>query len=654
MRKFLFFFHIVFPLLLFAQQQKKENKLIETGQFSKQKRSELADVTRIITESEIRLRGANNLKDILIMETGGIFSYDELKGWQFKWHGSSKGNILVLIDGLPFRSGQFDENDMQQIPLDNVSRIEIVENPEGVSYGPSAIMTVINVVSKSTQEKVYKPSLRFQSYNPGGIYTNLTLGRRTTENFFRFSSSVDAFAGVQGNDSSRVLQWLPYTRLNNQIYFSHKILQYMDISVGFNNMYEQKTQLGYPYPQTVRAYDREIKTNNNTLTAGLKGKLTRFYSLQGELQLMNYSRKNSLFLKDISNSEQMAVNDTSLNDTIIYNYVFSRWVLTEENKNKKLNYQMGFDLASTADRFKPKVNNIAQIITTTSLFGRVKYKPINELRMDAGFRLPYSSQYKTKALWDIKINYKFTSLVHFKFMIARSTKAPTFDQMFATYLTNGYSIKRNLNLTDESAMSYHYSLYYKVDNLFIEPGFFSYNFKDGIELVADKTTPSRLVHNNIIEKKIIGTRVNAEYSSKYVDLNIRMCLTSNNHFANLYDRSFFYSEIYSNLTFKIPNLDFNVCYINKFTSNRGYMGLDPIQGPLTYFNNNFNLGDVVIEKFFSKKTIIIRGGVKNIFNVVNINSYTLPIDITGTEIPNRFVTPLLQGINYFFELHINL
>ena len=104
--RFLLCLVFMFPLLLFAQSKSKDNAMIETGQFTKVKQSDLADVTRVITEAEIRLRGANNLKDILIMETGGIFNYDAVKGWQFQWHGSTKGNILILIDGLPFRSGQ--------------------------------------------------------------------------------------------------------------------------------------------------------------------------------------------------------------------------------------------------------------------------------------------------------------------------------------------------------------------------------------------------------------------------------------------------------------------------------------------------------------------------------------------------------------------
>lgn len=645
-------FLIGFPFLLFAQSKNKDNALFETGQFKKVKQSDLAEVTRIITESEIRLRGANNLKDLLIMETGGIFKYEAQKGWQFQWHGSTKGNILILLDGLPFRSVQFDEMDLQQIPLDNVSRIEITENPQGVSYGSSAIMGVINIISKTTQMGVNKPSLRFQGYNPGSFYSNVNFGRRFSENYFRFNNSVDAFAGRQGNDSGRVLQWLPYTRVNNQFFFSHKILQYMDVSIGFNNLYESKTQLGYPFPQTVRAYDRETKTNNNFIYAGLKGKLTQNYSLQGDLQFMDYRRKNTMYLKDVVSARQEAVNDTSLNDTIRYTLAYSRWVISQKDKNKEINYDGGFDIASTKDRYKTTVNNVPQVNTTTSLFINLRYTGIKKALFYGGFRLPYSSKYKTKPLWDFKINYKLTREWSFKFMVARSTKAPTFDQLFATYLTNGYSIKRNLNLTDESAISYHYSLLFKKNNLTVEPGFFNYFFNNGIELVEDNSSTSRLVHKNLSKKKTIGTRINITYQSRNIDLNLRGILTGNNYFANLFDQQLFYTEVYSNFTFKIPRYNLAVCYVNKLTSERGYMTLDAAKGPQTFFNHSFYLADAVIEKSFSKKTLTLRGGIKNIANIKNISSFYLPDITSGT--PQPFTTSLLSGRNYFLELNINL
>ena len=522
-------------------------------------------------------------------------------------------------------------------------------------------MGVINLISKTTQEKVYKPSLRFQGYNPGSFYSNVNLGRRTTENFFRFSSSVDAFAGRQGNDSGRVLQWLPYTRVNNHIYFSHKILQYMDVSIGFNNLYENKTQLGYPYPQTVRAYDRQTKTNNNSIYIGIKGKLTRKYNLQGDLQWMNYRRYNTLFLKDVFTAQQKAVNDTALNDTIRYTLVYGRCVISQGDKNKQVNYHAGFDFASTMDRYKHTVNNVIQSNSTTSLFFILRYSGIKNMLLFGAFRLPYSSKYKTKPLYEAKMNFKFTPVVSFKFMVARSTKAPTFDQMFATYLTNGYSIKRNLNLTDESAVTYHYSLLFKKDKIFVkednitvEPGFFNYFFKDGIELISDKNDPGRLVHKNLSEKKTIGTRINIAYQSTYWDLNFRGILAGNNHFANLFDKQLFYTEVYSNFTFKIPNSGLSFCAIIKHTGQRGYMALDAVNGPQTFFNHSFNLADAVLEKSFSKKTIMLRGGIKNIFNVKNSDSFLLTTDSAGGQQQQPFTNALMNGRNYFIELNINI
>lgn len=653
-QRLIFYLFFMLPTLLLAQSKASDIARFETGQFKKVKQNDLADVTRVITESEIRLRGANNLKDILLMEVGGIFSYDALKGWQFQWHGSSKGNILLLIDGLPFRSVQFDEMDLQQIPLDNISRIEIIENPQGVSYGSSAIMGIINIISKATQMKVYKPTLRFQGYNPGSFYSNVNLGRRTTEDYFRFSSSVDAFAGRQGSDSGRVLHWLPYTRVNNQIFYSHKVLQYMDVSIGFNNLYENKTQLGYPFPQTIRAYDREIKTNNNTLYFGVKGKLTQYYTLQGDLQLMDYRRHNTLLLKDVLSARQIPVNDTALNDTIHYTYIFSRWVLSQSDKNKALNYQAGFDISSTNDKYKPVVRNVNQVNTTTALFINLSYKGIQNLNLHGGLRLPYTSKYKTKVLWDLKSIYRFSPLLSLKFMVARSTKAPTFDQLFATYLTNGYSIKRNLNLTDESVMSYHYSLSLQKKTFQVEAGFFNYFFKNGIELVNDKYSPGRLIHKNISEKKTIGTRINLAYENRYVDVNVRGVFTGNNYFANLFDKQLFYSELYSSLGLKWPEQGAKIFYISKLTSERGYMLLEANGNINTYFLNPYYLADAIVEKEFNKSSLLIRLGVKNIFNIKSVSSFYLNESVIGSPQQEPFNTPLLGGTNYFIELNINL
>ncbi len=646
--RLIFFLFAFIPSLLIAQSDNV--RMFETGQFKNSIQTELADVTRIISESEIRLRGANNLKDILMMETGGVFNYDPQKGWQFQWHGSTKGNILILIDGLPFRSVQFDEMDLQQIPLDHVSRIEITENPQGVSYGSSAIMGVINIISKTTQQKVYKPSIRVQGYTPGSFYSNLNLGRRTTKTFFRFSSAIDANAGKQGNDSGRVLQWLPYTRITNQLSYSQKVLKHLDATFGFSNLYENKTQTGYPFQGSNRAIDHVFIHHSNALYATLKGNLTKNFRMQVDLYLQDFRRQNTLILKNILTAEQLAINDTLLNDTVHYTLAFSRWVLLQNDKNKPFTYQGGFDISSTVDQYKNTVNNVHQSNTTSSLFINLNYSGIKNLRLNSGVRLPYSSKYKTKPIWDFKLNYKITEEWFMKFIVAQATKAPTFDQMFATYLTNGYSIKRNLNITDEQVLSIHYSILFKKNNLSIEPGFFNYFFKNGIELVTDKVQPNRMIHQNISEKRTIGTRINILFQNKFVDLNLRGILTGNNYFANLFDRQLFYTEAFMNVTFKVPRAGLNICYVNKICSERGYMIMDAQKQTQTYFNPQFYLADAVIEKLFNKKTIALRGGVKNIMNIKNLHSFYLPT----LSNPEYFSSVLLSGRSLFFELNITL
>ncbi|NUM32594.1 MAG: TonB-dependent receptor [Bacteroidetes bacterium] len=642
------------PLCVLSQISTTNSESIETGQFKKVKHYELADVTRVINENEIKLRGANNLKDLLIMETGAIFKYDKIKGWNFLWHGSAKNNIMVLIDGLPFRTYFFDENDPQQIPLDNVLRIEIIENPQGVAYGSNAITCVINLIFKTAQHKVYKPSLKLQGYYPGSFYSNVSIGRKTTENFFRYSGSIDAFSGINGTDSGRVLHWLPYTRVNNQLVFSHKVLQYMDATVGFNNLIEQKTQLGYPLPASFTAYDREIKYNVNTVFASLKGRLTRYYNLQADMQFFKYRRFNTLYLKDIVTSTQTEVNDTSLNDTIKYSGFFSRIVLSKNNKNNDFNYLAGFDVTTVADSYNPIVNKVYQKNSNTALFAIASYKPINRLILYFGLRLPYNTKFKSKPLLDLKLNLKFNENFRLKAMIARSSKSPDFDQIFATYLTNGFSIKRNLNLMEEDIISYHYSFFIKTKYFTAEPGFFSYNFKNGIELLTDPYNPGRLVYRNVSEKKIIGSRLNFMLQSKYADVNLRIIYTGNNHLANLYNGMFFFQETYINVIFKIPLYNLNFCYTGKSISKYGYMAIDNQKGDLAHFIGKYYLADAVFEKSFNKKTISLKAGFRNIFNVKNINAYSQPIEYTGKEDKTNYIIAMLPGRTVFFELNINL
>lgn len=124
---------------------------------------ELADIPAnitIISEKEISNSNAKNIPELLRSEVGVQVS--DIVGNQRSYTVDLRGfgetsalNTLVLIDGR--RVNQFDLSgvDWSQLPLDQVSRIEIVRGGRGsVLYGDNATGGVINIITKEGAEGV--------------------------------------------------------------------------------------------------------------------------------------------------------------------------------------------------------------------------------------------------------------------------------------------------------------------------------------------------------------------------------------------------------------------------------------------------------------------------------------------------------------------
>ena len=82
--------------------------------------------------------------------------------------GYSRGvgsRVLVLLDGLPYTTGDTGEINWETIPMFEVERLEIVKGAGSALYGSSALGGVINVI---TREAPSIPELRFRAFS--GLY----------------------------------------------------------------------------------------------------------------------------------------------------------------------------------------------------------------------------------------------------------------------------------------------------------------------------------------------------------------------------------------------------------------------------------------------------------------------------------------------------
>jgi outer membrane receptor for ferrienterochelin and colicins len=83
--------------------------------------------------------------------------------------GYSRGvgsRVLILIDGLPYITGDTGEIPSEIIPMFQIDRIEVVKGAGSALYGSSALGGVINVITKEISET---PELHFRLFS--GIYT---------------------------------------------------------------------------------------------------------------------------------------------------------------------------------------------------------------------------------------------------------------------------------------------------------------------------------------------------------------------------------------------------------------------------------------------------------------------------------------------------
>ncbi len=132
---------------------------IEVTSVSKksEKISQAAAAIFVITPEDIRRSGATNIPDLLRMVPGLDVSQINANDWAVSARGFNQqfsNKLLVLVDGravyTPLLGGV--NWDTQDMPLEDIDRIEVIRGPGATVWGANAVNGVINIVSKSAKD----------------------------------------------------------------------------------------------------------------------------------------------------------------------------------------------------------------------------------------------------------------------------------------------------------------------------------------------------------------------------------------------------------------------------------------------------------------------------------------------------------------------
>jgi iron complex outermembrane receptor protein len=186
-------------------EQLMDVDVVEVTSVSRQTRplAETAAAAFVISAEDIRRSGATNIPEALRMAPGVEVARIDANKWAVSIRGSNgrfSDKLLVMIDGMsvymPFSCNVF--WDTQDIPLDDIARIEVIRGPGGAIWGANAVNGVINIITKHARDTQGTLVSLAGGSQPGATGTARYGGRIGEQTFYR------AFVrGLAQGDSAR-------------------------------------------------------------------------------------------------------------------------------------------------------------------------------------------------------------------------------------------------------------------------------------------------------------------------------------------------------------------------------------------------------------------------------------------------------------------
>lgn len=169
--------------VLAEKEVKLEETVITTENFETSVQETPKNIT-IVTSEEIANKGANTVAEALkgvpginISTLDGGEATIDLRGYG----ATGSQNTLILIDGIPMNNIQGSGYYISLIPVEMIEKIEVIPSGGAVMYGDGATGGVVNIITKSPQNRENYGSLGFEVGSWGTTKGNLNYGTKVNK-----------------------------------------------------------------------------------------------------------------------------------------------------------------------------------------------------------------------------------------------------------------------------------------------------------------------------------------------------------------------------------------------------------------------------------------------------------------------------------------
>lgn len=133
------------------------NTKVESAARKQQAMSNTAAAVFVITAEDIRRSGALSIPEVLHMAPGVEVARVSNNKWAVSirgFNGYMANKLLVLVDGRSIYSSLYGGViwESENMPLQEIERIEVIRGAAGVAWGSNAVNGVINIITKRAQD----------------------------------------------------------------------------------------------------------------------------------------------------------------------------------------------------------------------------------------------------------------------------------------------------------------------------------------------------------------------------------------------------------------------------------------------------------------------------------------------------------------------
>ena len=466
-----------------------------------------------ISNKEIEYRNAITIDDALQYESGLNFTGDQINIRGSTGYSRGLGSrVLMLVDGIPYMTGDTREANFESLQINQIERIEVVKGAGSALYGSNAIGGVINIINKKIEPE---PLTNIRFY--GGYYSEPHYKEWKWSDRSRYLSGIkfdySNKLGIVGfrfgaahdqDDSHRMNDWIKRNYISSTLEFD--LSPFDQLNVSANMMIQEKENFLYwknlsyalipPDDQLgdkidsrrwhVAATYRHINDHSN------------YYAIKA-IWFQNQFNDNI-------SSEEHGKGNESISDYLDgefqYNFSLNNQLITlgiEGNKSRVSSNIFGVNSGYNAGLFVQDEIKWEDTWTVTPGF-RIDYFNLQEIGSDYQFNPKLGIVYKTG------------NGGAFRGSAGRGFRAPSIAEVFTNTTASGLKVIPNLELTPERSISGEigYNQLF-AQHIYMDLSLFYNRYWDLIE--PQFTRDGEIHFKNVTDARGVGFEVNLKLST---------------------------------------------------------------------------------------------------------------------------------------------